>query len=34
MGIYMRGDTRAPNLLAIGTCVHLSALKQLAGKVL
>ena len=34
MGIYMRGDSRAPNLLAIGTCVHLSALKQLAGKVL
>ena len=34
LGIYMRGETRAPNLLAIGTCVHLSALKQLAGTVL
>jgi len=31
LGIYVRGDTRAPNLLAIGTCVHLSALKQLAA---
>jgi aminoglycoside phosphotransferase (APT) family kinase protein len=30
LGIYVRGETRAPNLLAIGTCVHLSALKQLA----
>jgi aminoglycoside phosphotransferase (APT) family kinase protein len=34
LGIYVRGDTRAPNLLAIGTCVHLSALKQLAQTVL
>jgi aminoglycoside phosphotransferase (APT) family kinase protein len=28
--IYMDGRNRAPNLLAIGTAVHLSALKQLA----
>jgi aminoglycoside phosphotransferase (APT) family kinase protein len=34
LGIFMRGQSRAPNLLAIGTCVHLSALKRLADTVL
>jgi aminoglycoside phosphotransferase (APT) family kinase protein len=34
LGIFMRGQSRAPNLLAIGTCVHLSALKRLAETVL
>jgi aminoglycoside phosphotransferase (APT) family kinase protein len=31
--IYVDGRSRAPNLLAIGTAVHLSALKQLAGAI-
>lgn len=34
LGIYMSRKHLAPNLLAIGTCVHLSALKRLADTVL
>jgi aminoglycoside phosphotransferase (APT) family kinase protein len=34
LGIFVRGQSRAPNLLAIGTCVHLSALKRLVNTVL
>lgn len=34
LGIYMKRLSPAPNLLAIGTCVHLSALKRLADTVL
>jgi aminoglycoside phosphotransferase (APT) family kinase protein len=34
LGIFVRGQSRAPNLLAIGTCVHLSALKRLVDTVL
>jgi len=33
LGIFVRGQSRAPNLLAIGTCVHLSALKRLVDTV-
>jgi aminoglycoside phosphotransferase (APT) family kinase protein len=31
--IYMDGKNHAPNMLAIGTVVHLSALKQLSGAI-
>ncbi len=34
LGIYHRREYLAPNLLAIGTCIHLSALKRLAEKIL
>ncbi len=34
LGIFMRRECLAPNLLAIGTCIHLSALKRLADTVL
>lgn len=34
LGIFVREQSRAPNVLAIGTCVHLAALKQLADAVL
>jgi aminoglycoside phosphotransferase (APT) family kinase protein len=34
LGIYVDGHNRAPNLLAIGTAVHLSALKRLCETVL
>jgi aminoglycoside phosphotransferase (APT) family kinase protein len=34
LGIFMRRESLAPNLLAIGTCIHLSALKRLADTVL
>jgi hypothetical protein len=34
LGIYARKKSPAPNLLAIGTAVHLSALKRLAEAVL
>ncbi len=33
LGIYVRRECLAPNLLAIGTCVHLSALKRLVDTV-
>ena len=34
LGIFMRREYLAPNLLAIGTCIHLSALKRLADTIL
>jgi aminoglycoside phosphotransferase (APT) family kinase protein len=34
LGIFIRREYLAPNLLAIGTCIHLSALKRLADTVL
>jgi aminoglycoside phosphotransferase (APT) family kinase protein len=34
LGIFVRRESLAPNLLAIGTCIHLSALKRLADTVL
>jgi len=34
LAIFMSGRSKAPNLLAIGTCVHVSALKRLAETVL
>ncbi len=34
LGIFIRRQYLAPNLLAIGTCIHLSALKRLADKIL
>jgi aminoglycoside phosphotransferase (APT) family kinase protein len=34
LGIFVRREYLAPNLLAIGTCIHLSALKRLADSVL
>jgi aminoglycoside phosphotransferase (APT) family kinase protein len=34
LGLFVRGPLRAPNLLAIGTCVHLSALKRLVDTTL
>ncbi len=34
LGIFVRRESLAPNLLAIGTCIHLSALKRLADSVL
>ncbi len=34
LGIFVRREYLAPNLLAIGTCIHLSALKRLANTVL
>jgi aminoglycoside phosphotransferase (APT) family kinase protein len=33
LGIFIRREYLAPNLLAIGTCIHLSALKRLADTV-
>jgi aminoglycoside phosphotransferase (APT) family kinase protein len=34
LGIFIRRESLAPNLLAIGTCIHISALKRLADTVL
>jgi aminoglycoside phosphotransferase (APT) family kinase protein len=34
LGIFARREYLAPNLLAIGTCIHLSALKRLADTIL
>jgi len=34
LGIFVRRQSLAPNILAIGTCVHLSALKRLADTIL
>jgi aminoglycoside phosphotransferase (APT) family kinase protein len=33
LGIFVRREVLAPNLLAIGTCIHLSALKRLADTI-